>query len=209
MKYTHIIWDFNGTILDDVLPCLDVVNALLDRRGLKTVNIDTYKKVFGFPIKDYYRAVGFDFSVESYEELADEWAELYRNAAESCTLCEGVESALAHFASLGLKQIILSATEKNLLRAQLAPLGIESYFEETLALDNLLAVSKVELGKEWIKRERPQKALFIGDTVHDFETAKAMGVDCVLIAKGHQCKKRLSAMGVPVLDSVLDLIKLI
>lgn len=209
MKYTHIIWDFNGTILDDVLPCLDVVNTLLTRRGLDTVDCDRYKRVFGFPIIDYYKAVGFDFSVEAYETLADEWAELYRSATEDSTLCEGVQETLKHFDSLGIKQIILSATDLKMLKEQLAALDITDYFAETLALDNLLAFSKVELGKEWIKREKPQKALFIGDTLHDYETACAMGVDCVLIAKGHQCKERLATAGVPVFDSVLDLIKIV
>jgi len=209
MKYTHIIWDFNGTILDDVTPCIEVVNALLTRRGLDTIDCDRYKKVFGFPIKSYYEAVGFDFSKEAYETLADEWAELYRNATVNCGLVEGVKDTLAHFSTLGLKQIILSATELNMLKEQLGLLGIKDFFAETLALDNLLAVSKVELGKEWIKREKPEKALFIGDTIHDYETARAMGADCVLISKGHQCKERLSALGVPVLDNIAELINTI
>ena len=149
-----------------------------------------------------------DFSKEDYGVLADEWAKLYREATPDCGLCKGVKEALDYFKSKGMTQIILSATEKSLLQEQLVPLGIASYFSETLALDNLYAVSKVELGKEWIKRNKPQKALFIGDTEHDFETAAAMGVDCVLIANGHQNKERLSLLGVPVMNSASDLIKL-
>lgn len=206
MKYTHIIWDFNGTILDDVAPCLKVVNTLLTRRGLDTIDLDRYKRVFGFPIKRYYEDVGFDFNKETYESLADEWAKLYLNAAKDCGLVEGVKEAITHFASLGIKQIILSATELGMLKMQLESLGIKDFFAETLALDNLLAVSKVELGKEWMKREKPESALFIGDTTHDYETACAMGVDCVLISKGHQCKERLSALGAEVLDNALELI---
>ena len=208
MKYTHVIWDFNGTILDDVSPCIDVLNTLLKKRGLECVDCEQYKKVFGFPIKDYYVKVGFDFSKEDYGVLADEWAKLYREATPDCGLCKGVKEALDYFKNKGMTQIILSATEKSLLQEQLVPLGIASYFSETLALDNLYAVSKVELGKEWIKRNKPQKALFIGDTEHDFETAAAMGVDCVLIANGHQNKERLSLLGVPVMNSASDLIKL-
>ncbi len=209
MKYTHIIWDFNGTIIDDVAPCIDVLNTLLTRRGLKCICNDEYKKVFGFPIKDYYVKVGFDFSKEDYGVLADEWAELYRNATKRCALAYGVKEALEHFKSKDLTQIILSATELNMLKEQLVPLDVADYFAETLALGNLYAVSKVELGKEWVKRVKPEKALFIGDTEHDFETAYAMGVDCVLIANGHQSKERLLALGVPVLDTAADLIDFI
>ena len=42
----------------------------------------------------------------------------------------------------------------------------------------------------------------VGDTLHDFDTADAMGIPCVLIAAGHNSKKRLLACGVPVFDSI-------
>lgn len=209
MNYTHIIWDFNGTILDDVAPCIDVLNQLLTERGLECIDCAGYKKVFGFPVKDYYKKVGFDLENEDYGTLADEWAELYRYATTDCKLCYGVKEALEHFKNTGVTQIILSASKLDLLKEQLVPLGIADYFDEILALDNLYAASKVELGKNWVNKTSPKKALFIGDTVHDYETATAMGVDCILIANGHQSKERLLAVGVPVLNSAADLIKLI
>lgn len=94
-----------------------------------------------------------------------------------------------------------------MLNAQLSALGIAHYFMETLALSNLYAFSKVELGKSWVERVKPEKALFIGDTLHDFETASAMGVDCALIASGHQSEKRLQAAGAPVFNTVFELIE--
>lgn len=207
MEYTHIIWDFNGTILDDLQPCINVLNTMLERRGLSLCSTEHYKEVFGFPIKAYYETVGFDFTKEDYAVLADEWAALYLAESASSTLCRGVLDAFEFFKAKGVPQIILSATEQNMLSAQLDALGIKHYFEETLALGNLYAFSKVELGKDWVGRTKPQKALFIGDTLHDFETASAMGVDCVLIESGHQSKKRLQAAGVPVFESVAELIE--
>ncbi len=206
MKYSHIIWDFNGTILDDVTPCIDVLNTMLKERSLKSVTKDEYLKVFGFPIKAYYEKLGFDFTKEDYGVMAIEWSKLYKDAAENSGICKGVKEALEHFKKLGLPQYILSATEYGMLKEQIKSLGIGSYFTELLALKDFHAVSKVSLGKEWAEKVKPQRMLFIGDTLHDYETAVAMGAECVLIAAGHQCRDRLSKCGVPVLSSAEELI---
>lgn len=206
MEYTHIIWDFNGTVLDDLAPCIEVLNIMLERRSLPVCDEKRYKEIFGFPIKSYYKAAGFDFGKEDFSVLADEWAELYREKTAGCGLCDGVKEALDFFADRQIPQIILSATERTMLTKQLRSLGISDFFEETLALDNLYAFSKVELGKTWVKRVSPKKALFLGDTLHDCETATAMGVDCALIATGHQSRERLLSAGVPVYGGISELI---
>lgn len=206
MKYSHIIWDFNGTILDDLIPCIDVLNIMLRERGLKSVDKNVYLEVFGFPIKSYYEKLGFDFTKEDYGVMAIEWSGLYKTAAENSGVCEGVLDTLEYFKKLGVPQYIISATEYEMLKEQINALGIGSYFEELLALKNFHAVSKVELGKSWAERIKPERMLFIGDTLHDFETADAMGAECVLIAAGHQSKERLSVCRVPVLDSAAELI---
>lgn len=206
MKYSHIIWDFNGTILDDIDPCIEVLRAMMKERGLGNISKDEYLQVFGFPIKAYYEKLGFDFTKEDYGVMANEWSALYKNATENSGLCKGVVGALEYFKALGLPQYILSATEYNMLTEQVASLGLADYFDAMLALKNFHATSKVALGKEWAEKTKPERMLFIGDTVHDYETALAMGAECVLIAAGHQCKSRLEACGVPVLDSLYELI---
>lgn len=206
MQYTHIVWDFNGTILDDVIPCLDVLNIILKKRGLRTVNKAEYLEIFGFPIKTYYERVGLDFNKEDYGALADEWSLLYKRAAENSELCIGVANAFEYFKAINIPQYILSATEYGMLTEQVAELGIGRYFKELLALRDFHASSKVELGRSWAEREKPERVLFIGDTIHDYETAAAMGSECVLIAAGHQSKDRLLKCGVPVIDSAIELI---
>ena len=62
MRYTHIIWDFNGTLFDDVEAGINSVNDMLSERGLKTLeDKEDYRKVFKFPIIEYYKDLGFDF----------------------------------------------------------------------------------------------------------------------------------------------------
>ena len=78
MKYDCIVWDFNGTIMDDVQIGIESVNVLLKKRGLKTLDSrEEYQSKFGFPIVDYYARLGFDFDKEPYSDIAVEWVNEY------------------------------------------------------------------------------------------------------------------------------------
>ncbi len=210
MMYTHIIWDFNGTLIDDVEIGIKTVNTLLKRRGLKTLDSkEDYHKVFGFPIIEYYKKIGFDFDKESFNDIAVEWVDEYLSNSKSAGVYEGVVDVLTELKGNGIKQIILSATEREMLLLQVRQLRIEKYFFDILGLDNIHAHSKVDIAVEWIKKEKPVKALLIGDTTHDFEVSKAINTDCILISNGHQSKSILKKCGVQVIDNVKQIIPLL
>src|SRR5262245_43055202 len=50
----HVIWDWNGTLLNDVTHAIDTINFLLEPRGLPLMSIERYREIFGFPIRRYY-----------------------------------------------------------------------------------------------------------------------------------------------------------
>jgi phosphoglycolate phosphatase len=93
--------------------------------------------------------------------------------------------------------------------SQIEPFGIEHYFDEILGISDIFATSKIDMGKEYIRRVMPQKAVLIGDTLHDKEVADALGVDCILVANGHQSKETLLSCEVTVIDRLLDVVKLL
>ena len=73
MKYTHILWDFNGTIFNDVDASRRATNILLRRYGLPEIlSVDELRGRFGFPVRDYYAGRGFDFERYSYEDMAQD-----------------------------------------------------------------------------------------------------------------------------------------
>jgi phosphoglycolate phosphatase len=208
MTYSHILWDFNGTILNDVETGIKSANVLLSRRNMKTIeNTAGYHKVFCFPIIRYYQNLGLNLEKEPFEDLAVEWMEQYLIYSKSAKLYDGIIDILTYIKDSKIPQIILSATEKDMLKDQLTSLGILNYFDDFLGLDNIHAYSKVDIAKEWLERVKPEKAVLIGDTVHDYETATQIGADCILIANGHQCKDTLLSCGVPVYDTIRDLLK--
>lgn len=197
MKYTHIIWDFNGTIFDDLAPSVESTNKMLRERGIPEFeSMDAYRRVFGFPVKSYYERIGFDFSVTPYDELAIEWVELYLKNTKNSGLMPGVAEALEDFKRIGLTQVVISACESKMLNAQLKQLGVHHYFDEIVGLDDIHAGGKSALAKEWRERNRDAKAAFIGDTIHDAEVAEIADSDCYLYLGGHQDRERLEKCGI-------------
>ena len=119
-RYTHIVWDFNGTLLNDVDASFCAANALLRAHGLPQIpSLEAYRAAFGFPITDYYRRLGFDFEAVSYDALAIEWVELYRRFSATATLYPEVPALTSTVQGNGMVQIILSATHIELLEEQL------------------------------------------------------------------------------------------
>ena len=209
MKYTHIIWDFNGTILNDVDIGIESVNRLLEPRGLKKIeSIDEYHELFRFPIIDYYKSLGFDFEKDDYYTvLAPEWVAAYMELVPGATVYEGVTETLEYFSNANVGQVLLSATEIEQLKTQIHELGIEKYFCEVIGLDNIHAKSKAENAKVWMQKHPDARPLFVGDTEHDAEVAKAVGADCILVACGHQSRDILERCGCVVCDDLYKLIE--
>ena len=209
--YTHLIWDFNGTLFDDVDACIQSANALLGAHNLPQITSPAeYRRLFGFPIIDYYRRMGFDFEQIPYSTLAVEWMEYYHRYSAASKLYPDVRRTLEEIRTRGVKQLILSASEKGLLLRQVKEFCIYEYFDELLGLDNIHAHSKEVLGTAWRCAHPDARILFVGDTDHDAQVARAMGADCVLLTCGHQSPETLrAAKPLRVLDSIVDVLELI
>lgn len=207
MMYSHIIWDFNGTILDDVMAGIESENVLLSRRNMPLINsVEQYQGYFCFPITEYYKRLGHDFDKEDYNDLAIEWVTEYLKFSKESKLNDGIMEALNKFSKNGCSQLILSASEKRMLVKQVRELGIFGYFDEILGLDNIHAGSKVKMAMEWSELRNPYKALFIGDTTHDYEVASSINADCVLVARGHQSRDTLLKCHVPVFNTFYEML---
>ena len=194
-RYTHLIWDFNGTILDDVEVGIRSANRLLAAHGLPLIaSTAHYRSIFGFPIVNYYRRLGFDFSQTPYAELAVEWVAYYLEESRAAALYPDVTESLARVRAAGISQTVLSATEREMLTRQIESLGIRQSFDEILGLENIQAYSKEQLGVMWRRAHPDASVLLVGDTDHDAEVAAAMGVDCALICRGHQSRATLEAL---------------
>lgn len=190
MKY--VIFDFNGTVLDDVDVGLKAENMCIKKfLNRPPLSKDEYLHNFTFPVKTYYERIGFNFNEGkyTYEEVGAEWFKNYCSLKNEYKVYEGVEDILISNHNKGLKNILISASSLNELKIQLKELNIDKYFDDVLGIDNIYAESKVDIAKSWIKGKDPNDCMFIGDSLHDLDSARAMGItNCVLVCKGHQAK---------------------
>lgn len=210
MKYSHILWDFNGTVLNDVEVGVESANILLKRHGLNELkSIEEYRKIFCFPIIDYYRKLGFDFNRTPYDDLAVEWVEIYNETVHKAKLYDGIIRLLSDIKDTKTPQLILSATELKMLTRQLKSLGIFEYFDCVLGTGDIYAYSKKDIAVNWVNKNKPDKAVLIGDTTHDKDVADAAGFDCILIANGHEDKERLIKTNATVVNSVNEIFDLL
>ena len=207
MKYEHIIWDWNGTLLDDVADCAAVVDNLMQKNDLGQLSIDRYRQETCFPVINFYIALGFDFDKITFEDMANDYISQYLAKLPEMKLHEGSSDSLSILTENGYTHSVLSAYHQQRLEEAIEHFGLTSYFSKIIGLDDYYARSKVENGKKWISElpYEPSKVLFIGDTLHDHEVAEAIGVDCVLLTSGHQNRNILSRAGCRMADSLKEI----
>jgi phosphoglycolate phosphatase len=206
--YKHIIWDWNGTLFNDVSLCVQLLNELLVEQKKTPLSIDEYKNVFQFPVEEYYRKAGLDFSVESFASMGRRWMNRYEQEKFTCALFDDAYDAVVKLNRAGIEQSVLSAYSYHTLEEVLTHYGIREYMQYVSGLDNIYAGSKTELGKAMIKNieSHPSEVLMIGDTTHDFEVASELKINCVLLSRGHQDRKTLEQCGCEVWDDISPLL---
>ncbi|MEI6820306.1 MAG: HAD hydrolase-like protein [Bacteroidota bacterium] len=210
-KYSHFIFDWNGTLMDDLWLAVDVIDKMLVKRGLSGMTIEHYSEVFDFPVKDYYEKIGFDFQKESFELIGTEFIDGYNERQYECKLQVGANELLRNLSRLPIQLSVLSARIQHTLEENLDHYGIYNHFMHVAGLDDHYANGKLGAGIELLNKTSIPKGdtLMIGDTLHDAEVAKELGIDCVLVVSGHQSEKRLLSANVPVFDTLVELNKVL
>lgn len=207
---THVVWDWNGTLLDDLDCCLDVTDQLLTEFNLPPLGgRDRYQRIFRFPVADYYADLGFDTGVDrNFDAAARRYVQLYTAAAASCRLHEGAREALEALRNSGVQQVIISASQQQVLEAQLAPFALGRWLDGAYGIADIYAASKLGVAERWLlnKGIDPLGVVFVGDSAHDHEIATALGAQCVLFSRGHHAGPHLRRLGPPVIDDLRDLL---
>ncbi len=207
IKYKHILWDWNGTLFDDVDASIASINVSLKNYNLPLLDRERYFDIFCFPVEKYYERLGFDLEKTNYQQLAQEFIDNYLiESSKSASMQPYAIEVLKHINKLKIEQSILSASEKQILVDKLDFYSIAKYFADIIALDNIYAESKLQIGMEWIKeRNNKEEIVLVGDSPHDYEVAKEMGIDCILFAGGHGCRKDLIMKDATIIDTLCQL----
>ncbi|MDP0500419.1 MAG: HAD hydrolase-like protein [Verrucomicrobiota bacterium JB022] len=203
----HVIWDWNGTLLDDRWLCVMTLNGLLRQEGRAPIGEVDYLEHFGFPVVHFYDWLGFDVNGPSFEDVSQRFISGYHARAEELALQPHTEEVLEAWRSLGIAQSVLSASRQDHLEKQIRHADLGRYFGALCGTDTIHAHGKIERGRQRIAEldVPPERVLMVGDTTHDLEVAEAMGVRCLLVAHGHHSQARLEATGAPVVADFVAL----
>lgn len=208
-KYDYLIFDFNGTLYDDVDVCLDIENSMMKEFGIETMNKEKYLSLFQFPIINYYKALGFDFDKYDFKTVAYDFVKRYMDLVPTIGLNKNVERTLKELKARGYHLIMLSATKESMLLKQLEYFDINKYFDEILGIDNVYAKSKVSIAKNFVERNHPKSILMIGDTDHDLEVSNEINAEIIFVSFGHQSKERLEKHHKLMIDDFADLLTIL
>ncbi len=206
-SYKCVLWDWNGTLVDDVIPSLYAVNQILTDRGMQPITLSRYHSYIDTPIVRFYEHF-FDLGSTDFSVIAYEFKSNYKRFMESGGLFANTVPVLSRLRSLGVRQYIVSAERQETITGYLDKYGIAAYFSGVCGACTDFAESKTERGKRFFAGigESPSDCLFVGDTLHDYEVAGAIGTDCAIIARGHQSMRELEPVADICLSDISDIL---
>ena len=206
MKIKEIVWDWNGTLINDASLCVDILNNILFLHDQPSISIEYYRNNFSFPVSDFYKRIYLPSSGKKFDEVSLCFISEYRLKWKECNLQTGVLPILKMIQKLGLKQSILSAGNQSDVELYVDHFKLESFFYQVFGTDNIKAEGKIELGKKFITDSnlRPEEILLVGDTIHDLQVANEIGCSVLLFSQGHNSNNQLSGYSVQIINDLME-----
>lgn len=198
-NYDVVVWDWNGTLVNDLTHTHSVIASILAEEGLNPITVDQYKQHFGFPIANYYASIGLPYTGEEFDRVAQKFIQGYQNVLKEIALFEDTLELLETVKNLNVSQYVLSAANIDHLRDQLNLFSISHYFKDISGANDVYAHGKIgqaKIMKDYFKSAGYKKGVYVGDTDHDFEVSQVLGFDFCFSAQGHQHIEKLQ--GTPI-----------
>ncbi len=203
----RVVWDWNGTLFDDLHIVLEAVNHGVSRLGGPVVTLDDYRDHYTRPVKVFYdRLFGREMSHAEWEELDGHFHDGYRALLDRATMRSDAVEALETLRSQGVPQSLLSMFPHHELVPLVARLGATEYFDRIDGLRGVPGDTKAEYLAAHLSKligaTRPDEVLVVGDTPDDAAAADHVGARCVLVDSGGHHRHELDGLGVPVVESL-------
>ncbi|WP_299528065.1 HAD family hydrolase [uncultured Streptomyces sp.] len=209
---THLVWDWNGTLLDDTHAVVGATNAAFAEIGLAPITVEQYRENYRVPIPTFYeRFLGRLPTDAEWERMDVVFHDHYTGLRIACGLTEGVAELLAGWPAAGRSQSLLSMYGHEHLVPVVREFGIERHF---VRVDGRTGPSG---GSKTLHMERhfaaldgiaPEHAVIIGDAVDDAVAAAHVGARAVLYTGGSHSRAGLEVAGVPVVDTLAEAVAL-
>ncbi|MFD8977398.1 MULTISPECIES: HAD family hydrolase [Streptomyces] len=204
----HLVWDWNGTLLDDIGAVIGATNAAFAELGLEQITLEQYRELYTVPVPKFYeRLMGRLPTDAEWIVMDDAFHRHYWARAEDCGLTVGAAELLAARQDSGFTQSLLSLAP----HAELIPLvrrhGIAERF---VRMDGRVDQSTDGKAGHMVRHLAAlgavpaDRVVVIGDAADDAVAAAHVGAKAVLYTGGSHSRASLERVGVPVVDSLAE-----
>lgn len=213
----HVVWDWNGTLFDDLEIVVASVNVSLRAIGAPPIEVETYRAVYQRPLHRFYEnLLGRSVRPEEMASIDNDFHAAYHALLDQARLTVDARRAIDLVAERGGTQSVLSMWWHDQLVPAVRFFGLEDHM---LAVDGHrggpgetkekhLARHVEQLTRLFPELVRRETVIVIGDVTDDADAARAAGVRCVLYDGGSQPRTVLAAMGVPVAATLVEAVEM-
>lgn len=218
---THLVWDWNGTLLDDTHAVIQATNAAFAEVELAPITLEQYREMYCIPIPRFYkRFLGRPPTEAEWERMDGIFHRHYAEQRVACGLTTGVEELLNQWQRAGRSQSLLSMHGHEQLVPVVRGYGIEPRFvrvdgrtgpsggSKALHMERHFAALAGAAGMAGMQGIVPENSVVIGDALDDAVAAAHVGARVVLYTGGSHSRSSLEAAGVPVVDSLAEAVAL-
>ncbi len=200
-QYQQVIWDWNGTILDDSQVAFSCICQLLAAENKPLIDFDYFRRNVKFPLDRFYVEIGLFDDQSDFLVWEDKFHLLYdQQVLLHSKLHPVVDQIIKDLHQASVSQVILSARDHKSLQRDVAHFQLTNYFQIIQGSQPKLSYKgKLDYAKDILLANEGPK-LLIGDTLHDYEIAEALGIDCLLVAQGINHYDLLKTSGARVLS---------
>jgi phosphoglycolate phosphatase-like HAD superfamily hydrolase len=206
---THLVWDWNGTLLDDLSLVVSSTNHAFAAVGGRAVDADEHRSRFRRPVAEFYAEIlGRAVDEEEFGRLDRIFHDAYRLGLTDMTLAADAMTAIKSWPG---SQSLLSMWFHSELVPAVETYGLTGVFTRVDGLRTEvgghlkaghLATHLDGLGVTGAE------AVLIGDSLDDAAAADSVGAAVVLYTGGFTHPDRLRAAGRPVADTLVEAVAL-
>lgn len=207
MTRAHVVWDWNGTLLDDLPIVIESVNRSIALLGERPISADEYRDHYTRPVRLFYQSLfGRELTDEEWLRLNTSFHEHYFHLAAAVGLAPHAGEAMEVLDRFGHGQSLLSMSPHDWLVKIVSRLGITSRFELVTGLSGPTGGRKAGHLVDHLQHlgVDGEDVVVIGDTPDDVAAARHVGARPILYHGGSHHIEVLEAEGVPIAETLLD-----
>jgi phosphoglycolate phosphatase-like HAD superfamily hydrolase len=209
---SHVVWDWNGTLLDDLDIVIEALNVGISGFGVHPIDEHEYRNHFTRPIRSFYDSLlARTVSDMEWELLNKTFHEEYFSRVHRARLAGDAMVAIEHVEARGWGQSLLSMTTQDQLNEIVASFRVADRFLRIDGLRGETGGLKAGYLADHLKSlgVQPSRALVVGDTPDDAAAARHVGARVVLYDGGSHHPDELSSIGVPVVSTLVEALETI